>query len=79
MTLTAILILTVLAIIYVMGLLIMAETKAGMKILEFIMSFFMSPEKFKSIDWNKPAPSWVSAMMWLLWIGALIILGIKHF
>jgi len=79
MTVTAIIILTVIAIIYIIGMLIMAETKIGMKLLEYFMSFFMSPEKFKSIDWNKPVPTWQSVVMWLLWIGALIILGIKNF
>lgn len=69
MTWQGAIILTILGGIYLCGMLIALETKTGKTMFRFIMSFFVSNEKFESTDWNKPIPNWQSALIWIVFLG----------
>ena len=79
MTWQGAIILSIIFAIYWFAFHMMAETKRGKKYFRFIMSFFVSAEKFEKTDWNKPVPTWVSTLIWISWLGMLIYSGIKYF
>ena len=46
---------------------------------EFVCSFFLSPKEFKkkNEEWKKPVPNWMSATMWIIFLGFIIFAIIK--
>lgn len=64
-----IIILSILAFLYVCGILMVLETKTGNKIFRFIMSFIITNEQFEAKDWKKPIPMWQSLLIWLIMLG----------
>lgn len=42
------------------------------KVFDFILSFFISPEKRAAIEWDKPVPTWMSITMWVIYLGIII-------